>query len=112
MTIAEVREICKRLGAGEGRVPRDTLLVGIIVVASFLSFGLGYLSGVDASSGGEEERSAAPETSVIASKYGTKYYLPTCSGVERISEANRVVFPSAAAARSEGYTPAENCTGL
>ena len=49
---------------------------------------------------------------VVASKNGTKYYLPDCAGADRIAPANKVWFASAAAAAAAGYTPAVNCKGL
>ncbi|MDP2651975.1 MAG: hypothetical protein Q8O94_02475 [bacterium] len=45
MNIAETREKCKMLVA---KVPRDVLGIAILILASFLSFGLGYLAGLDA----------------------------------------------------------------
>ena len=45
MTIAEARDKCKSLVA---KVPRDVLILSILVLASFLSFGLGYFAGLDA----------------------------------------------------------------
>jgi hypothetical protein len=56
------------------------------------------------------ETGAAGE--VVASKNGTKYYAPNCSGAARISEANKVWFVSAAAAENAGYSAASNCPGL
>jgi len=49
---------------------------------------------------------------VVASKSGTKYYYPWCSGVSRIKEENKVWFNSTEEAREKGLTPASNCTGL
>ena len=49
---------------------------------------------------------------VIASKSGTVYYLPACSGVSRILPENRVTYPSRAAAEAKGLKPAKNCKGL
>lgn len=49
---------------------------------------------------------------VVASKNGTKYYLTTCSGANRIKQENRVYFDSIEAARAAGYEPAANCPGL
>ena len=49
---------------------------------------------------------------VVASKNGTKYYWPWCSGANRIKASNQVSFISIAAARAAGYTPASNCKGL
>lgn len=47
-----------------------------------------------------------------ASKNGTKYYLPTCSGVKAIAEANLIYFSTKTEAESAGYTPALNCKGM
>lgn len=121
MTIAETREKCKSL---MGRVPRDVLSIAILVLASSLSFGLGYLAGLDAdqqASGGVSFQPSSPTSpvvtsttarKVVASKTGTKYYLPTCAGADRISDANKVWFVSISAAQMAGYTPAANCAGL
>ena len=49
---------------------------------------------------------------VVASKKGTRYYLPWCGGVRRISDANKVWFSSIKAAKVAGYTPAANCKGI
>ena len=48
----------------------------------------------------------------VASKNGTKYYLPSCSGANRIKEENRIWFVSEQEAESSGYEPAKNCPGL
>jgi len=89
------------------------------VLASFASFGLGYLAGLDAAGQGNdtmrEESSfttTAAEGKIVASKNGTKYYLSSCAGAEKISDANKVWFVSAAVAQAAGYTPAANCKGL
>ena len=111
MTIAEAREKCK---SALGRVPRDVLIIAILFLASSASFGLGYLAGQDAGQGSEASPLAAATTSgqFVASKNGTKYYLPGCAGAGRISDANKVWFISASAAQSAGYAPATDCKGL
>lgn len=48
----------------------------------------------------------------VASKSGTKYYLPSCSGVSKIKEENKVWFATVAQAQAAGYTAAANCPGL
>lgn len=48
----------------------------------------------------------------VASKNGTKYYLPSCSGANRIKEENKIFFASAQEAKESGYEPAANCPGL
>jgi hypothetical protein len=49
---------------------------------------------------------------VVASKSGTKYYYPWCTGVARIKEENKVWFNTIDEAKAKGLTPASNCTGL
>jgi len=58
--------------------------------------------------GAGEEKTQA----YMASKSGTRYYLPSCSGASRIKEENKVWFSSASEAEAAGYTPAANCPGL
>ena len=119
MTIADVRGKCK---SALGKIPRDVLVITIIILTAFASFGLGYLAGRDEVKIGDSSSLATPELpsavgvptegGVVASKNGTKYYLPTCAGAQRISEGNKVWFTSAAAATAAGYAPAANCKGL
>jgi hypothetical protein len=52
------------------------------------------------------------EGSVVASKNGTKYYYPTCSGAKRILEKNKVYYESIEDARKAGLTPSTTCKGL
>lgn len=128
------------------RFPVDILIVAVIVLASSMSFGLGYLTGRGSGAGepgfwienvaATSTRSlpaaaaaakvrapsipiAAPgaalvpaEGKYLASKNGSRYYLPSCSGAKRIKEENRVWFSSAEDAQATGRTPASNCPGL
>lgn len=121
---------------GEG-VPfyKKIYLALIIILISTLSFGLGRLSGEGSKPGvtieyeeiesaplvqstqasvlqAVESVSASPTTSgeVVGSKNGTKYHFVHCPGAKQIKEANKVVFPSPAAAESAGYTLAGNCS--
>lgn len=48
----------------------------------------------------------------VASKNGTKYHLPTCSGAKRIKEENKIWFDSKQEAEKAGYSPAKNCKGI
>jgi hypothetical protein len=59
-----------------------------------------------------KQDAVAADGQVVASKNGTKYHFPWCAGAKSISEQNKIFFPSAAAARAAGYTPATNCKGL
>jgi hypothetical protein len=49
------------------------------------------------------------ENEVVGSSKGTKYHYSHCSGAKQISEANKVTFPSPAAAEASGYILAANC---
>lgn len=113
MTIAEAREKSKSLVA---KIPRDMLIISILILASSASFGLGYLAGLDAGQGsgvaGVEEfpgTTASTTGQIVASKGGTKYYFLSCAGASRISDANKVWFASPDAAEEAGYSLATNC---
>ncbi|MEK9201661.1 MAG: hypothetical protein AAB944_01685 [Patescibacteria group bacterium] len=54
----------------------------------------------------------APSGTVVASKKGSKYHFPWCSGAKSIAEENKITFNSPEEARAAGYTPAANCKGL
>lgn len=110
----------------------------IIVFVGFSSFGLGRYSvqsGVPSDQVTFEYRnedsqiSKAPTTrktdttdlsdkttgssaEVVASKNGTKYYLPWCGSAQKIAEKNKVFFASALEAERAGYEKASNCKGL
>lgn len=142
MTIADMLARGKAL---LGRIPRDFVLVAILVLSATASFGLGYLTGKDTGNSGgvwiedlltDAERAGpaavaasleqsapgpAPVTAAalpsgtgkyVASKNGTRYYLPTCGGVNRIKPENRVWFKTKEEAEAKGLTPASNCPGL
>lgn len=115
MTIAEAREKCK---SALVTIPRDMFVLTVLILSSSLSFGLGYLAGLDAASTIPIALESIPEQSintagqVVASKFGTKYYLPTCAGAMRMSDMNKVWFASPELAAVAGYAPAANCKGL
>ena len=50
--------------------------------------------------------------SVIVSRSGTKYHLPTCPGAKQIKDSNKIIFSSIAEAKAAGYSAAANCEGL
>ncbi len=59
------------------------------------------------------EPAPAPGPQVyMASKNGTKYYLPSCGSAKRIKEENRIWFATKDEAEAAGYGPAANCPGL
>ena len=113
-----MREKCKTFVS---RIPRDALIIAVLVLASSASFGLGFLAGVDTGKGSGLEIGQTPMSEVgtptgnfgvVASKNGTKYYFSQCAGAQKISDTNKVWFASASAAEAAGYTLAANCKGL
>jgi hypothetical protein len=101
-----------------------TLLVISIAVVAFL---LGRNSMVHTQSPGagvqisQQTTPSAEQTSdsltknsasVVVSRSGTKYHLPTCPGAKQIKESNKIVFSSTAEAKAAGYSAAANCEGL
>ena len=123
MTIADLRSRSKEL---LGRIPKDALLVAIFLISCSASFGLGILTereqGKGSAFAAPEAAKAAPAAAVaavatsspsggavLASRNGTRYYFPQCSGASRISEANKVWFASEAEAKAKGYTLASGC---
>ena len=103
----------------------DFFIVALIILVAFASFGLGRLSKIKIARTPlkieQVAQTAAVEETIgevksagmyIASKNGTKYHFPWCSGAKTISEANKIWFNSIEKARAAGYTPASNCKGL
>ncbi len=117
----------------------DIFVVIIIILVAFTSFGMGRLSVATQEKtpivfseklpvSFEKIQSSSPQEltgavsksldnslksgSIVASKNGTKYHFPWCSGVKRIKEENKIWFNNEQEAREAGYTPAANCKGL
>jgi len=104
-------------------MPDDLFVALIIILVGTASFGLGKLSALEKDPGPvvvtESAASALPFAAnlpaqnqtgtVFASKSGTKYYYPWCTGGNRITAANRVWFDTATSAKSAGLTLAANC---
>lgn len=113
----------------KGQFIKKFFLSLIIIMVASLSFGIGRLT--SRSGGGEPVKieydpslssgkaeaikpvispNSSPNSSyVTASSKGTKYYYENCSGISRISEANKITFPSAMAAEASGYSLASGC---
>jgi hypothetical protein len=123
------------------RVPDGALVAATLVLASSASFGLGFISGREAGEKGEVQilereiaeatlgappaapvasaavvsQAAVPVTAggqYVASRNGSKYYLPFCGSVKNIKEENKVWFATKEEAEAKGYQPAANCPGL
>ena len=104
----------------------DLFIAAIIFFTGLSGFGLGRLS-VDIKQNPplfvvQPTSQESPETSssgsdktdkrVMASRNGTVYYYPSCSGAKRIKEENIIWFATKEAAASAGLKPATNCSGL
>lgn len=122
------------------RIPKDLLIVLLLLVTSSFAFGLGMLAERQNRAGEGKgfsiEETALSSVSVpqaaaataavvaatqvtapakgsyVASKNGETYYLTTCKSASRIKSENRVYFATAEEARNSGRRPAANCPGL
>ncbi|MDB5224793.1 MAG: protein of unknown function with transrane region [Candidatus Adlerbacteria bacterium] len=108
------------------------IIPAIVVLVGVGAFGLGRLQNLESAKGAvvlhgaqvagvEQAVHPAPAPTqtpmtgpkvYVASKNGTKYYLPACSGAKRIAAVNQVWFSTAQDAKNAGYGPAANCPGL
>lgn len=96
-------------------------IVALVLLVGLASFGLGRLSAL------EEARPAVSVSQavaaagavnmqaggqVVASRKGSAYHYPWCSGASSIAPQNKMWFASPEVAQSAGYRPAKNCKGL
>ena len=103
----------------------DLFTIFMVVLACFLSYGLGRLSKVEeyrtpvsitmpTSSPSIRQVSAvsavATDGRIVASKNGTKYYFPWCGGQKNIKAENKIYFNTEGEAKSAGYSLAANCS--
>lgn len=96
-------------------------LVAIVFLVALAAFGLGRLSGLEdvrpPVSIGEAPSAQKPTNLVmggflVASRTGSVYYYPWCSGAQKILPANQVWFATESAAQQAGYHAAAACKGL
>jgi len=125
MTIPDVAR------SGKEAFLREWGTVLVIVLVGVAAFGLGRLSALDANTMEDVRidtvtlpaaaglQTGSPNTTttslsgkVVASKSGSVYHLPWCSGAQRIKEENKVWFASKEEAEKAGLRPAANCPGL
>lgn len=126
--------ISKILEKSKGLISSDLYIVAIIVFIAFAGFGLGRLSVVEENrmpvkieypknlsasvlNSQDTANNASNSTAItggllVASKNGSKYHFPWCSGAKRIKDSNKIWFDSAEDAKKAGYSPAANCKGL
>jgi len=96
-------------------------LVAIVILLGLGSFGLGRLSAL------EDVRPPVAITEAptlakaqgmyigglyVASRTGSVYYYPWCTGAGKILPQNQVWYATETAARAAGYAPAKACKGL
>lgn len=128
------RKFTRNLMKSNGRLRKaDAFVVPLIIIfVGVGSFGLGRLSAMDEFRGTLAVQGAEPaqtqkfvsqpaaaaaaagvaEEKFVASRSGSKYYLPTCAGAKSIKEENKIWFMTAQEAQDRGYEPAANCKGL
>ncbi|MFA7309288.1 MAG: Ada metal-binding domain-containing protein [Candidatus Paceibacterota bacterium] len=94
---------------------------GLVLLAALGSFGLGRLSILETARPmvtiTETAAAALPPGipiggEFVASRTGSVYYYPWCSGVAKIAVTNQRWFRSEKEAQAAGYRPAKNCKGL
>lgn len=114
-------------------IENELFIVLVIILVALISFGLGRLSKIRENKtlitieniasnisetiktdnyGGSTSIVGSNEKLYVASKNGTKYHYPWCSGAATIKEENKIWFSSKEEAENAGYTPAANCKGL
>ena len=103
----------------------------ILIFASSVSFFLGKISGIENFHKEniftennqtektknkiikiEKTKNSEQNSGVVASKSGTVYHLPWCSGAVRMSPENKIFFKNIIDAQKAGYRAAKNCEGL
>ena len=114
------------------KIKDDLFIILMIFLVGIASFGLGKLSSFEKkkvpisilntqesmyasvleSIHPSNKEDVKEKGTVVASKSGTKYYYPWCSGVNRIKEENKIWFNSIEEAKARGLTPASGCIGL
>ena len=121
MIIEEKLTKIKRFLGGNTAI--DLFIIFVVASVGFAGFGLGRISvTVNTSQDIYTEQAAAAvsgksdgvvqEGSYVASRNGTKYHFPWCSGAQRMKEENKIWFASVGEAQKAGYAPAANGKGL
>ena len=112
--------ILPKLRAKIKYLPPEIPLIAIMLLVSLGSFLLGRLSVLTKARYSGQVQNLPMEAKqpmplgglFVASRRGSNYYYPWCSGATRIASENRIWFKNEAAARAAGYTPSASCKGL
>lgn len=108
---------------------REFFTAILLILVATASFGLGRQSVTDSIAQAASVVKATPtqtdtittstvnkavtdDTYYVASKNGSAYHLPFCSGAKRIKDENKITFNTKEEAEAAGYRPAANCPGL
>jgi len=106
---------------------KDIFIALLVIFIATASFGLGRLSKIDENTKPLQIENFNRDTALIgdfspennnikgnyvASKTGSKYHLPWCSGAQTIKEENKIWFETKEEVESRGYSPAKNCKGI
>lgn len=117
-TIQDIVAQCKtwlEIGLDELGVALVVILVGVA------SFGLGRMSALEAARPAVTIADASTQAQppqiasgglYVASRTGSAYYFPWCTGAGKITTQNQRWFKSEEVAQAAGYRPAKNCEGL
>jgi hypothetical protein len=118
---ASIKEILDKIKHLYTNVPIEVVFMIFVILVGFSSFGLGRLSVMTSQ---QDDVKLTYNTTinmlpvndidgvVVASRQGTKYHYPWCSGARRISNKNKVWYKSIEDAKKTGKSPAGNCKGL
>lgn len=96
-------------------------LIAIILLVGAASFGLGRFSALEDVKPPVSIKEAPGEAKpqgmymgglILASRSGSVYYYPWCSGASKIAQGNQLWFQTAVEAQRAGYTPSKSCKGL
>jgi len=105
---------------GEGVIGEWGLLT-IVLLVGLVSFGLGRFSALEEvrppvaiqeAPTLAQPQGVYPGGLYVASRSGSVYYYPWCSGAANIAPGKQLWFATAAAARAAGYSPSKSCKGL
>jgi len=117
---ARIQHISAKIKPLLGALAGEWGLFGLILLTALGSFGLGRLSALIEArplvsiqeAAAADLPAMAPGGLLVASRTGSVYYYPWCSGAAKITAANQRWFQSESAAKAAGYSPAKNCKGL